>query len=393
MSAKLKATAKVHSRGEEIKGEKGERIGVIRTSDRINFKSCRRKWDFSSHLRQNLGTKITADPLWLGSGMHYALEDYHGDNIYGSPDRALSAFAYAYGKKYPDRIPEDWAELLSLGRDMMAYYPIWLVGRDPLPTYELDKVKQLEVNIKIEIPMELLPKKLWKLYDKVYYSMQLDRVHQDEYGQVWIVEYKSAKNMITSHFLTDPQVSTYMWGASIVYDEPIAGVIYQQHRKTLPKPPRVLLNGTVSTAQNQATSHRLYRQTLIEVYGEVKKAPAANIDYLNELTRGETELADDFIRRDYLNRNAKTGENEAQKILLEAADMLDPDLPLYPNPTRDGCGYMCNFVSPCVSMDDGSDWRAELEAETMLRPSSYDDWRTQLPKPEKFDDINMKVAK
>ena len=45
----------------------------IHTSDRITFKRCRRKWDFSSPLRQHLapqGGVVT--PLWFGTGFHFA---------------------------------------------------------------------------------------------------------------------------------------------------------------------------------------------------------------------------------------------------------------------------------------------------------------------------------
>lgn len=386
MSEEFKVSVEYGARGKPVTGNPGERVAVIRTSDRIQFKRCRRNWNWSSHLKQNLGSKITADPLWLGTGIHYALEDFYGDNAFGNPGRSLAAYAMAYGRKYPDRMPEDWKELLKLGKEMMDYYLIWLTGRDILPTYIMDGVPQLEVSMKIEIPIDRLRNadKIRTMYDRVFYSMTLDRVHEDEYGQLWIVEYKTAKQFATHHFLTDPQVGTYMWGASNIYNKPVAGVIYQQHKKDLPHPPTVLVRGGVSVAQNMNTTHRLYRQTLIDVYGEVKAAPKANIDYLNGLVAAETEHADKFIRRDILHRNKYNAQSEAQKILLETADMLDPDLAMYPNPTRD-CAHMCSFLSPCVSMDDGSDWKFELESETMPRPDSYDAWREGLPDPVTFN--------
>ena len=110
----------------------GERVAVLRTSDRLAFKHCRRKWDWTSHLRNNLQTIVTADPLWTGSGMHYALEDYHGTNVYGSPAKAFMAYAEAYRLTYPKKVPPDWRDLAQLGHDMMEYYSdYWLIGRDP----------------------------------------------------------------------------------------------------------------------------------------------------------------------------------------------------------------------------------------------------------------------
>ena len=374
------------------------RTAVIRTSDRISFKTCRRRWNWTSHLREHLGPKQIGDPLWLGSAMHFALEDFHGENKYGSPSRAIQAFAYAYRKKHPKRMPDEWRELMTLGIAMMEYYPLWLTGRNPLDTYVYKGVPQVEVNVRIPIPWDALEKQLGKVekdkfkrirdtYDEIVYSMQFDRVIQDDNKQLWLVEYKSAKQIQTSHYMVDPQVSAYVWGASLIYDKPVVGVIYQQHRKDLPKPPRVLQNGEVSTAQNQRTTHRLYRKTLIEVYGSVEKAPKENIRHLNTLATQESEDWDEYIRRDRVYRNDKSAKSLASQILWEVGDMLDPRMPLYPNPTR-MCANFCPFLGPCVSMDDGSDWEYDLKLETERRTEEYDDWKDSLPDPKTFNPSN-----
>ena len=46
-------------------------------SDIKSFKSCRRKWDLSSKNRQGWRKKRKADALFLGSGIHKALEFYY----------------------------------------------------------------------------------------------------------------------------------------------------------------------------------------------------------------------------------------------------------------------------------------------------------------------------
>lgn len=378
--------------------ETGERVAVLRTSDRISFLGCRRKWAWNSHLRDNLQAIVAADPLWMGSGMHYALEDFHGANIYGTPAMAYQAYAKAYARTYPKKVPPDWKELCKLGAEMMDYYVLWLKGRDPLTTLVVDGIPQVEANIKVNVDMDLIkyyclgdmPKyeRIRSVYDRVEYSMQLDRVVVDENGFAWILEYKSAKIIQTTHYQTDPQVSAYMWGADAAYTIPVAGVIYQQHKKSLPHGGRILQNGSVSTAQNQSTTHRMYRETLIDVYGAVNKAPDANIKYLNSLALTENADADDYIRRDRIYRNAKTSEAESKKILQAAVDMLDPALPLYPNPTRN-CAHMCSFLGPCVSLDDGSDFMHDLMLESEPRPEGYDGWRGNLPDPSTFTGLSL----
>lgn len=357
------------------------RKAIIRTSDRILFKRCRRRWAWQSHLRNNLGPKHRAAPLWLGSGIHFALEDYHSSHHFPSAAEAFKAYVKAsvtqIRRKGVERLPEDLDELIELGVGMMEYYALWLKNRDPLQTYIHYGEPQVEVNFKIKLPWQ---EGLYDL-DEVYYSGQIDRVVVDEAGMLWLVEYKTAKAIQTSHYATDPQVASYCWAASCIYDKPVAGVIYQQHRKTLPKDPRILANGTVSVAENQTTSHRAYRDALIKVYGDTRLAPKANIDYLDNLADREQSRHDDFIRRDYIYRNQYQIEAEGQKIMMEVLDMLNPDLPLYPNPTR-GCSFECPYVSACVSLDDGSDFEHELELTTVSRETEYDSWRKYLVLPQ-----------
>lgn len=53
----------------------------IHTSDRAAFKSCRRSWAWSSPSRLNLVPKAEVhgirEPLWFGTGIHYALQKYY----------------------------------------------------------------------------------------------------------------------------------------------------------------------------------------------------------------------------------------------------------------------------------------------------------------------------
>lgn len=365
------------------------RTAIMRTSDSILFKRCRRQWNWNSHLRDNLGPLQHANPLWLGSAMHFALEDFHGHNLYGSPSIAIQAFAYAFEQKYPHKIPDDWVELLKLGRDMMEYYLVWLSNRDPLNTYIFQGQPQLEVNIKIPVDISRLraASRIAKHWDEIFYSMQLDRVIKDGNDDLWILEYKSAKIIQTHFYATDPQCSRYVWGANCVYDQQVAGVIYQQHRKQLPKEARKLLSGDISVAA-QATSRAFYKKGLLEAYGEMSKVPAANITFLNQLAAQENEDYDDFIRRDRLYRNKASCETEAQKILLEISDMLDPELSIYPNPTRE-CANMCSFMTPCVALDDGSDYEAILKDLYEKRPEGYDGWRPSLPNPAEFKGFKL----
>lgn len=354
-----------------------ERTAVIRTSDRINFKRCRRRWHWSSHMRMNLGRKENASPLWYGSGFHFAMEDYHGERKYPSAVAAFEAYVkatYRAAKGNNRLLPSDWVELVALGRGMISYYTdTWMVARDPLKTFVYEGKYQVEVNAKVLLPITN------EQFDAVYYGVTLDRVVEDNDGiGLWILDYKTAKRIQTQFFQTDPQISAYCWLAHKMYGRPIYGFIYQQHRKDVPQDPRILSKGQISTDQNQLTTHRHYRRALVNLYGSVDKAPIAAVDFLNWLNEQETSSQDKFVRRDLVYRNEHQIEAEGQKILMEVEDMINPELPLYPNPTRE-CGHMCDFNTACISLDDGSDWQGELEMSFESRNTNYESWRKFLP--------------
>lgn len=369
------------------------RIAIIRTSDRIAFKGCRRRWGWSSHLRHNLGPRTGIAPLWLGTGFHFALEDFHGYNRFGHPKAAFEAYVKASQVHAPHKMPDDLDEIVELGRGMLDYYIIWLQQRPHslLKTLWIDGVPQVEVNFRFRIPGD------WTKYgyDEVWYSGTIDRVCLDDNGLIWPVDYKTAKNIEVMHFLTDPQVSSYMWAVPHIYDQdkyPVGGFKYMQFRKSLPNPGRILQNGTVSNAANQGTNYYMYRQTLIQVYGSVEQSLDSNQAFLKGLMMYQDDNKDEYIQIDNIGRNDRHGQSEGTKIIMECEDMLNPELPLYPNPTR-WCAhwqYSCPFLSPCTSLDDGGDWLHELEMTTEEREPKYDGWRDKLVWP---GDIDPEAAK
>jgi len=223
------------------------------------------------------------------------------------------------------------------------------------------------VRAYIEIPFDIRRFFPNSPYSRALYSVTIDRVTEDSDGLLWLVDYKTAKQMQTMHFAIDPQIGAYYWAASHIYRRPIGGFIFQQHRKDIPAPPRMLSSGRLSSDVRQLTTHTAYRGALCNIFGEdSSRWPKENLKVLNELAFEETPEADRFIRRDRVYRNEYAFESEGAKILLELEDMLNPNLPLYPNPTRD-CAFLCPFMHACVSIDDGSDWEQELELLTQPR--------------------------
>ena len=364
-----------------------QRVAVIRTSDRIQFKLCRRRWAWQSHMKMNLEPTTAATPLWFGTGIHFALEDLHGYKKYEKPLHAFRDYVKAtitQGRQY---LPDDWKEHVGLGECMLDYYyEEWLKNRDPLQTLVINGVPQVEVNFIIDVPFDLAGHGYDSHWDKVVYAGTIDRVTVDAMGNIWLVDYKTAKALKTSHFANDPQVSAYCWAASQIYQAPVAGLMYWQFLKDLPTPPQPLVSGKISTNKQQRTTHALYKKALRDNYGDKQNWPEENLRFLNLLASMESEDQDAYIRRDKIYKSAAAHQSEGTKILMELEDILNPNLPLYPNPTF-LCPSMCPFYEPCVSMDDGSDWDQQLTDETQQRATSDESWRKFLIGAEAIKEV------
>ena len=365
---------------------------LIRTSDRLSFKQCRRRWHWQSGLRNNLEPIQQASPLWFGSGIHWALEDYYDKRISGPRlEDSFDLYVQATKMQGLQRLPDDWQELQLMGKGMLNYYQdLWLKepGRREYETFYVDGVPQLEINFQIDVPFALDPKSHYTFdsdgsrvpYERVVYSGTIDRMVIDpDDGDLWLVDYKSAKAVKEGHFEVDQQVSSYCWAASRMYPgHKIKGMIYWQFAKRIPDYPMVLKSGHLSVNKQQVTSQPLYREAMRQVYGKVSAAPSVVQEFFGNLQYNESPEGDRFVRQDKVYRNEHQCEAEGVKILLELEDMLRGDLPLYPNPNF-MCPGLCPFFEACVSVDDGSDWETSLLAETQQRSPMDESWRAYIP--------------
>ncbi len=302
------------------------------------------------------------------------MEDYHGYNHYGHPVEAFRAYVdacRAYHSRHKHGLPDDWEEQRTLGEGILEHYLIWSKERDTLKTAWIDGEPQVEITVHIPLDIEPPPG-----FDKVVYQFTLDRLVEidDEY---WIQDWKFYKQFSTANLELDQQMSAYIWGAKAYYEKPIAGGILHEFRKVLPDAPRILASGKLSTAEHQRTTHRLYREAIIEIYGDVDKAPKPLIHRLNDFAARETEDRDDFIKRTRTRRSELQTQSQGSLIMMEARDMCNPELPLYPNPTRD-CSWDCSLQDICLMVDRDDDWGDLLNELTVQRVEENKAWRQHL---------------
>jgi hypothetical protein len=397
-----------------------------------------RKWGYQSSMRQNLQRKGTETNIhfWFGSAIHFAMEDFFGENKFGSPVKAFQAYYAAFPAS---ERPMGADEHYFLGIGMLEYFLEWYMPRNADMQFETvwwDKDKNivppgtedakplieesfmLDLGIKVWADMEtgdivnvtkdmqiLTDDKgeylhngeitVWhdspKQYIKevpLYYHGTLDRIVQDKFGRWWIMDWKTAKSADTNKLDTDDQISAYMWAAEQWFGRPIHGFVYVQLTKELIKPPRRLNNGSLSVDKKQKTTYQQLRNEIIRDYKEVSKAPAKLVDFLNVLASQETPEGDKFIRWDFVTRSQGQKKSTYRHILAEATMMADPNLYLFPNPTRD-CIWDCPFRDACLLQDDGKEVEAQrwlsdnFEPRTRKEDGNIEPWRVGIPWPDK----------
>ena len=331
----------------------------LHNSDRTTFKRCRRKWDFSSPFRQNLRTKVeNHKPFWFGSAIHFAFEDYHGYNKFGSLQAAFDAYVDSFN---PADLPDDIDELKQLGHDILDHYGSWVFTlEDRFETVWIDGVPQVEVTFDLlfEDLSEIAPDGT-----NIAYGGTFDRVVQDKDGKWYILDYKTAKVFDTAKLPTDQQISAYLWAAEQIYEREFEGFVYVQLHKSPPKPPKQLKNGKLSTAKLQRTTKMLYLRKLQEVYGYedyLFKASKEELDYLLNLDKeyNESQTLEQFgdcgLLVSVVHRSQTHIENTYDHIIAEGKEMLNPDIAIYPNFTKD-CSWDCQFKDACLALEDIGD--------------------------------------
>ena len=307
------------------------------------------------------------------------MEDYHGYNYFKHPVEAFNAYVIACKEaqyKHGFGLPDDWEEQTSMAQGILENYIIWAQNRDTYRTAWFDGVPQVEITC--HIPLDVPPP---AGFDRVVYQFTLDRLVEIE-GEYWILDWKFYKAFSQANLEFDAQMSAYIWAAYASFDVTIAGGILHEFRKKLPNAPKILSSGKISTASTQGTTHGLYREALVELYGDPRKAPKKNLDCLNELAMRENEDRDDFIKRTKTRRTEMQMRSEGTKIMMEAQDMCNPDLPLYPNPTRD-CSWDCQLQDICLMIDRDDDWDFALNELTVQRTQESGEWRQYLKLPNR----------
>jgi PD-(D/E)XK nuclease superfamily len=375
----------------------------IHASDRGTFKRCRRRWNWSSPMRNNLVPRSDLSgvvlPPWFGSGIHWALAQFYNPSLQRDP---VEAFIYwyelvmhggtvtadkldiCYDRKpmphsdglfevrglaefLPDSNIEPFEEHRVLGINMMEFYRDYADRNDNFAviceehTFSVPILDPDGIEVHWRDPRDGEKK-------PVHIRGTQDAIIQDlETGQFGILEHKTAIRIDEDYHRKldkDEQCTTYMYAAereAYLHDleyEKISFVLYNAVRKTYPKPPTELKSGLFSTnRQTESTTPAMLEEFIrsrgLEIVVESDERLQAYIQYVNEV--GDEQ----YVVRTPVRRNRAEIESCGNRIYMEVMDMLDNPR-IYPNPTGDYMCLNCPFRGPCIAADDGGDVEALL---------------------------------
>jgi len=344
---------------------------VIHISDVRSFKGCRQRWHFSSRLRLGFRSGAPQKNLWLGSGVHDALEVYYEQKkAPRDPQVMFNAYINYLSESYDrfDELPmtgEHWEAIhksASLGWGMLEHYARWAERNDNF------EVILPEVSFSFPIPF---------VHDQeVYFGGRADgwvKIGND----YWLLEHKTAKNFPDMSLLfLDEQCVAYQWAAQVdprFEGRRPKGTIYTFLLKEVPTVPRQLKSGGLSKASSMRTTYEVYKSALDDL--------GLPTTFYGEILQRLRSQPNPFFYRTHIERSPQALAVFGAELIATIREMLDPATVIYPSPNWFSCRY-CTFRTPCQLVRNGVDPMPYLRSEFMKVEPHLARWERRRAKGE-----------
>lgn len=277
--------------------------------------SCMRK---GLLYRQYRKTKEPSEALLFGKAYHKAIEE--------GIDAGISELGESHTKKDE--------ELLV---DMIARLQRVLIE---------ENINIIEHEIKFEIEKEGFGGKFIGYIDAV----------AEKDGEMYLVEFKTARSIDVSHIPVDSQVSSYLWACREAGMYEPKGVIYIINRKTSNKKPSVLKSGDLSVAKSQGCSANDYADAIDEVYvSKGKDVPKAVENFYEWLKKNENpQITVTYTER--TDEQLNIFENILAPLIKRSSDLekiyyekgIEQALRETPAFPYGMCMKMCQYKDECI---------------------------------------------
>jgi hypothetical protein len=311
--------------------------------------ACRQRYHYEYVLR--VQPQRENPDLLLGTGIHAAIDAHHSGL---DATCAFTAWFLAFEREHPAptlAIAEERTAWYTLGCGMLDTYSEWAETHD-----DFASIIATEYEFSVPIPGT-----------DGYLDGRIDSIIADAAGQLWLLEYKTAKSFYDDgHLDLDLQSSLYQWAFQHLLDRgdlpeldghELTGVLFTTLRKAVPKTPELLASGKgLSKAVSFSTTASLYRAA-IRQYGFDEREYSSHLAKLD--AQGNT-----FIRREEMYRSPTELAQVEEDLYTIYVDMAQYGL-IYPSPTK-WCPR-CAFYQPCVNRRKGDDEATTLATHFITR--------------------------
>ena len=338
---------------------------VIRPEDRSLFKRCRRAWDLGARTRRNLepATMPVSAPVGvdIDRAVHDALAVYYFPGMWDWPPAVvLPVVQQAFDRSVREHSRDGPAAVdeapVREARLLLESYAAWA------PSVDRFAPIRVATDVDIHVPDPRTPARDLVAPEggAVRYLDRVDLLVIDDAGAYWVVDHRVVRGEWTDvdQLLLDEHCLAWCWAWELFYPGMrVAGTIYNELRLDAPVAGRPA-DPAVLPARSPVSQHR----RMYEPPTETRRPPPGT-------PRVFQETAGAFRRTQILRTDAELAAFGA-RVALEALEMTDPDLPLYPNPSPDHCAR-CAYRAPCIAMNEDEDPEPVLTAR----------YRTRLPEP------------
>lgn len=330
----------------------------IHVSDILAFKRCRRQWDWSSRLRNNLETKRPYSAFLIGSAVHYCLENiYKGDEDVHNSLKRYVADHHPNFSGMPSLWQNGMIDDIDLARSIADHYLKW--SKDYTGPFKDSDFEFLEQEKEFSVPLSLNGV---TSQDHVLGGRFDGIVRSRKDGKLYIWEIKTTRS-IQERLRSIPfeeQATFYTLAAKELYKEEIGGVVYTFLRKKEPTTPQVLKNGFLSLDKRMDTTYMWYRHCLEEHH---KGEDIDNLirGYYRLFLTNLYQKENAFIKRFCIQRNDHELKLGLQDIWNVAHEMTNSNTAIYMH-GGSHCQY-CIFRDPCYMKNTGHAYKTVLEAE------------------------------
>ena len=343
----------------------------IHISDVLAFKSCRRRWDFSSLLRRNLTPLGVYAPFFTGRVIHAALDHLYR---YGqNPVDMVDALVWSETAKLKRDYPTIYAaneptinEQAEFCKAMLAHYLQWATSYNgPFNDRDLDFINvEQSFNVPMRTPRNFIARgyRLAGKFDGVV------RHKKDDQLYLWEVKTTKSITQRLKQLDLEEQADAYAIAAQEILGEPIAGIIYTLIRKAVPEMPQELKRGGLSQNKQIDTTFEHYLAAIRAYHGHNATRDFIQSTY-GDFLQHLLDNGNPFFERVMIRRSQEQLKNSRNELYAVAREMTNPAIPIY-HFGQPACNW-CIFREPCIAIQQGQREYAEKLLSTSYTQNTY----------------------